>query len=512
MKGQMSTFLSLFAVICLSLLAATQTDAQTYSGEAAAAKVTVTTPLLPVLTTALNDTGELPAAGGSVNLANVAASVAGIVEVGASTVTTSGSGLTSQSTASVASIDTRIADFDNGLRIRAGVVSSTTNCSCPARSCTGSSVITNLRIGNATIVVTGAANQFVTVTVGTVTLNVVINEQITSPGSLTVNALHITLTESVTGVVTDIIIASSHSDITCAAAPLTPFYSGRATGVRTTVNTVLSGAVSTIVTDTGFLPTVGGSISASTASATIAGLLTTGTVSSNTAGGLLGAPTTDVNTSKSDSTVQNLQIAANGGLGLVTINATVVSSNTLCTCSFGVGTCTGGSQLVALTVTALGIPVVINITGAPNQGVVLPLGLGSLIINEQIGAGTEAITVNALHVNLNVLGAVGTDIVIAHSHSDIDCGSIGPTAAQVSVSGRVLNSDSQPIPNAVVTFTNNEGESFSSRTNQFGLFIIPGVRAGEGYMVDIRAKRYSFVSRFINVEDDIVDLDFVAEP
>lgn len=517
MMRRVITFFSLFAAVCFSLLAATYTDAQTFSGEAAAVKTTVTTPLLPVLTTAINDTGSLPSAGGSINLASAGASVPNIVAIGASTVNTSGGGTASQSTASVASLDTNIGGFGPLLRVRANAVSSTTNCACPERSCTGSSVITNLRIGSAgggtVITVTGAPNQFVTVTAGTVTLNIIINEQITSPGSLTVNALHITLTESVTGVVTDIIVSSSHSDITCAISPLTPFYSGRATGIRSSVQAVPLGAVvTTIVTDTGFLPTVGGSISASTASATLPGLLTSGTVSSNTAGGLLGAPTTDVNTSKSNSTVQNLQITALGALGLVTIDATVVSSNTLCTCSFGIGTCEGGSQVVALTVTALGIPVVINVTGAPNQGVTLPLGLGSLIINEQFGAGTEAITVNALHVNLNVLGAVGTDIVIAHSHSDIDCGSIGPTAAQASVSGQVLNSERQAIPNAIVSFTNSEGETFSGRTNQFGFFRITGVPVGENYIVNIRAKQYNFMTQVVNVEDDIVDLSFIAEP
>jgi hypothetical protein len=510
--------ISLSLLFTILLFSAASASAQTFSGEAAAVKTTVTVPLLPVLTTAINDTGPLPSAGGSINLASAGATVPNIIAISDSTVSTSGSGLTSQSTASVDSLDTQIGPFSPLLRVRAGVVSSTTLCSCPARTCTGSSSITDLRIGTAgggtVITVTGAPNQSVAaVVVGTVTLNITINEQIISPGSITVNALHINLTDSLTGTSTDIIVSSAHSDITCAISPLTPFYSGRATGIRSSVRTLpLSALVTTIVSDTGFLPTSGGAITASTASATLPGLLTSGTVTSNTFGGLAGAPTSNVNSSLSNSTVQNLQVTALGALGLVTIDATVVSSNTLCTCSFGIGTCTGGSQVVALTVTALGIPVVINVTGAPNQGVVLPLGLGGIIINEQFGVGTESVTVNALHINLNVLGVAGTDIVIAHSHSDIDCGSIGPTAALASVSGQVLNSERQGIPNAIVSFSNSDGETFSGRTNQFGFFKVAGLPAGESYIANVRAKGYSFISQVVTVEDDIVDLNFIAEP
>ena len=59
----------------------------------------------------------------------------------------------------------------------------------------------------ASVIVTGAANQTVRIP-GVATL--VINEQIVAAGSITVNALHLTLP---TG--DELIICSSHSDIEC---------------------------------------------------------------------------------------------------------------------------------------------------------------------------------------------------------------------------------------------------------------------------------------------------------
>src|SRR5258708_15713052 len=208
MKGKTLYFTLLITAAMICLAGTLTIQAQTYSGQATAVRSTVTVPAAPVLTNAVNDTGPLPSAGGSITLASASATVPNIITIGASTVTASGSGTTSQSNASVATLDTNIAGFANALRVRADLVASTTQCTCPAATCTGSSTITNLRTGPGAgtgITVTGAANQTVVITVATVTLTIVINEQIVSPGSMTVNALHLTLNDTATGIVTDII-------------------------------------------------------------------------------------------------------------------------------------------------------------------------------------------------------------------------------------------------------------------------------------------------------------------
>src|SRR5688572_4937407 len=201
------------------ILAVGSAAAQTYSGRATGIKSTIFTGLVPGVTTAVTDTGPLPSAGGSITLASASANVAGVLTAGASTVTSSGSGNTSQSTASVAQLDINIAGFVNDFQVRADTLASNTSCTCPTAACTGSSTVANLRVGTrgggTVIAVTGQANQTVVVSIGTVTLTIVINERIVSPASLTVNALHITLADSLTGITTDVVVASAHSDIRC---------------------------------------------------------------------------------------------------------------------------------------------------------------------------------------------------------------------------------------------------------------------------------------------------------
>ena len=502
---------SIIAIFCFLFLTVDAAAQALYSGRATGIKATVFTGLAPGVTTAVTDSGPLPSAGGSITLGSATANITNILTAGASTVTTSGSGTISQSTASVASLDLSPAGISNALRVRADAVSSTTTCTCADIVCAGTSTITNLRVGQAgggtVITVTGVPNQTFSTTAGTVTLTIVINEQFSSPSSITVNALHIRLADSATGTTIDVTVASSHSDIVCTPTPSFDRYSGRATGVRLATSTLVPQSnLGTIVSDTGFLPTSGGNISVTTASVNVAGTLSTGVVTSNTSGG---SPGGNPDTSQSNSTVNNLSATLVGG---VTISATLVQSNTQCQCGIPPAvSCTGGSVVTNLAVTVGGVPLGIVISGAPNQVVPLPGGIGSITINEQISSSTGDLTVNALHVVLSPLGLASTDLVIASSHSDIQC-AIAPTAAGVSVSGRVSTSTGQPISYARVQLVNHDGERRTAITNPFGDYTIEDVPAGENYFVEVIHKRYVFASRVISVKDNVTDLDFTAEP
>ena len=506
---EQSVGLSLLFVILVFVVG--HASGQTYSGQATGVKATVITGVAPGVTTAVTDTGPLPSAGGSINLASASANVAGILTAGASTVSTSASGNSSQSSASIETLDVAVAGFNNDLRVRADTVASTTQCTCPSGACTGSSTITNLRVGQrgggTVITVTGAVNQTVVVVVGTVTLTIVINEHILSAQSITVNALHISLADSLTGITTDVIVASSHSDIKCVISPALDRYSGRATGVRLAVNSILPPShVSTIVSDTGFLPTVGGNIAVTTASVNVPGVLTTGVVTSNTSGG---SPGGNVDTSQSNSTVNNLNASL---IGPVTISATLVQSNTQCQCGPVIPvSCSGNSVVTDIAVVAGGIPVDIVISGMPNQIVTLPLGLGTIIINEQISAGPGDITVNALHVLLTPAGLASTDLVIAHSHSDIQC-SLSPTAAPATVSGRVTDPTGSPLSHARITISDQTGVTWTGLSTSLGEYSIEGIPVGGTYMISATHKRYTFSPQVISVQDDLGGINFTAEP
>ncbi|HUR97759.1 MAG TPA: carboxypeptidase-like regulatory domain-containing protein [Pyrinomonadaceae bacterium] len=503
--------ISLFSIAILSFVVTVASAAgQTYSGRATGIKATVITGVAPGVTSSVTDSGPLPSAGGSITLGSATANITNILTAGASTVTTSGSGTTSQSSASVATLDVDVAGLPNGVRVRADAVSSTTLCNCIDISCSGSSSITNLRVGQAAggtlITVTGAPNQTFSTTVGTVTLTIIINEQANSPSSITVNALHITLTDSATGVTTDVVVASSHSDIVCTTTPSLDRYSGRATGVRLATSLVTPQTnLATIVSDTGFLPSSGGSIATSTASVNVAGTLTTGIVTANTSGGTPGG---NADTSQSNSSVNNLNATLVGG---VSVSATLVQSNTQCQCSLAVPSCSGGSVVTNLAVAVGGVPVSIVISGAPNQVETLPGGIGTITINEQTSAGTGDLTINALHVVLTPAGLASTDFVVASSHSDIAC-ALSPTAAGASISGRVLNSAGRPVTYARVQVQDQSGEIRTALTNAFGQYSIDDLPVGGTYLIDVTHKRYVFAPRTVSIKDNITDVDFAAEP
>src|SRR5690348_16807663 len=87
-----SGFIALFSITAIS---------QTYTGQATAVKVMVDPPLLSPVTTAVADTGPLPAAGGNVSLTSVGTTVAGVLTVGSSNVNSSGVSGATHSDASV---------------------------------------------------------------------------------------------------------------------------------------------------------------------------------------------------------------------------------------------------------------------------------------------------------------------------------------------------------------------------------------------------------------------------
>lgn len=484
-------------------------DAQTYSGRATAVRGNVAGVPIPTVV-GVNDTGDLPSGGGDINLASVAVNVLGIT-ADLDTVRTSGFGNFSESQASLANLDVNLTGVSSALRVRATEVSSSTQCTCPAATCTGSSTVTGLIVGfggnETTVTVTGAPNQTFFRVQGTVRLDITINEQISGPGSLTVNALHITLTNTVTGVITsDIVVSSSHSDIVCAAPVPNTKFSGRATGVQLRVGPV----VTAIVADTGPLPSNGGMISVAVASSSTGSppFLTTGAVTSNTFGGF----PANVATSTSDSTVNNLSATLSGG---VTVNATILQSNTICTCSSGTPTCTGDSTVVGGTVTGPGFSITIVADSPPNTVITLPFGLGSIIVNEQIGGGVgqDEITVNALHISLLPrIGVLRTDLIVASSHSDINCLlAAGPTAAGASISGRVLRANGRPLSRVTVRLLDGQGNVRIAMTSSFGYYRFEDVPVGETYVLIPRHKVYRFDPQTISLFDDLAQVDFIPQ-
>ncbi|MEQ1607114.1 MAG: MBG domain-containing protein [Pyrinomonadaceae bacterium] len=87
---------------------------------------------------------------------------------------------------------------------------------------------------------------------------------------------------------------------------------------------------------------------------------------------------------------------------------------------------------------------------------------------------------------------------------------ITTTAAGVRVSGRVTTAGGQALRNATVILTDSEGNRRTVTTGSFGIYTFDDVEAGQTYVVGVQAKRYRFVSRVVNVTDNVSDVNFVG--
>jgi hypothetical protein len=89
-----------------------------------------------------------------------------------------------------------------------------------------------------------------------------------------------------------------------------------------------------------------------------------------------------------------------------------------------------------------------------------------------------------------------------------------PTAAGVSVSGRVITANGAGIRNVIVVLTG--GNLFTPRTTRtatFGNFTFEDVTVGQIYTVTVEGKKYNFLqsSQVISLVDNVTDIVFQAD-
>lgn len=184
--------------------------------------------------------------------------------------------------------------------------------------------------------------------------------------------------------------------------PATTTYSGDAFGAS--VNVLF---LHTTLSDTGPLPSSGGSVSNQLASVNIPPLVKLGLLTESATGGS--------NMASAQSSVADVSVNAAG----INITASVLTANAAAQSCGSVNPSVSGASIIA-GLRVNGLPV--TVTGAPNQ--TIPLIVGSLIINEQIGSvtstscgGSANMLVNALH--LKVAGIA--DLVISSAQAGVSC-------------------------------------------------------------------------------------------
>jgi hypothetical protein len=82
----------------------------------------------------------------------------------------------------------------------------------------------------------------------------------------------------------------------------------------------------------------------------------------------------------------------------------------------------------------------------------------------------------------------------------------------VPVAGRVLSYGGDPVPKAVVTLTDQNGNTRYTRTNGFGYFFFVDVAAGATYSVSISSKQHAFASQTLTIVDAYNNLNITGLP
>ncbi len=122
-------------------------------------------------------------------------------------------------------------------------------------------------------------------------------------------------------------------------------------------------------------------------------------------------------------------------------------------------------------------------------------------------AGTEAITLSNVNASNDAAQSL-TPITPTSGTMTI----LGPTAAQISISGRVVTPDDRGLRNALVTLTDSRGNLRTVSTGSFGVFSFTDVAAGETYVISVKSKRYVFQPQTISANEDAAELSFIGEP
>lgn len=89
---------------------------------------------------------------------------------------------------------------------------------------------------------------------------------------------------------------------------------------------------------------------------------------------------------------------------------------------------------------------------------------------------------------------------------------IAPTAANASISGRVLDSNGRGISSVSVTATGENGNVLTAVSNSFGFYAFNGLPTGQTYVLSVSNRRYNFAtsSQVVNLSENVSDLNFVA--
>lgn len=142
-----------------------------------------------------------------------------------------------------------------------------------------------------------------------------------------------------------------------------------------------------------------------------------------------------------------------------------------------------------------------------------------IAVNHRFFIGSNALGQSAPnYISAAACGAPNpTDVALAgapNMHTLIALvGNNTPTAANSSVSGKVIASDGRGIRNARISITLPNGEIRTVLSSSFGYYRFDDLEVGNTYVLSIASKRFTFVNptRIITLDDELTDEDFIGE-
>lgn len=119
---------------------------------------------------------------------------------------------------------------------------------------------------------------------------------------------------------------------------------------------------------------------------------------------------------------------------------------------------------------------------------------------------------DTLHVRWIDSNIAGADDGLAIDDFSIQI--LGPSAANASISGRVLMSTGRGVFGARLSVADANGNVKTSLSNPFGYYRFEDMTVGQTYIMSVHSKRYEFVenTRVLTLNDDLTGIDFVAVP
>jgi len=87
-----------------------------------------------------------------------------------------------------------------------------------------------------------------------------------------------------------------------------------------------------------------------------------------------------------------------------------------------------------------------------------------------------------------------------------------PTAASVTVQGRIYSPTGNGLSRALVSRTNSDGDTRTVISSSFGYYRFADVEVGQTYIITVRRKGFSFNPQVVTVNEELSELDFIALP